>query len=392
VRFRLRLRSDSWVPGACRWWHPMLRSHTDGMAGPAFPSKGRPASHRGSLYGSVGLVVLGALVGGCGLDLAGELTVTDDAGMPPNGQGSPDAGGGKVPAAIADAGDASANPADDASSPASDAGATCAFGGTWATKITIAVNWAPQGIMGVILAPGSGAIQQWILSTRVQNGAATTDTAMVCGIALPDFSGTGFVGGETYGVRFPDSLFDSGDLPPFSIPGLLSDSSPHAAFSTTATAVLLGLTLPAAATAAWPTPVTTEVDSDMDGEPGVSVGVATGPIPGSTTSGVYSNIPVDLMNRTNHLDIVIRQVTRLTGAASDCDHISGTVTIPKISNKFAIDSHVIGCDLVSGATCSTMQSGFVDATQPIFSPSGATAFTSVRMPGATCAMVRQLLP
>lgn len=350
-----------------------------------------------ALQRSLGLVALSALAStGCGLDLTGELVVADDAGSAPTGH---DDGGGKKspPPPGTDAGDGDdSDDGDDSFTGTSEAGDRCDFNGTWATKITIAVSWVPQGLMGVILAPGTGAIEQWIMSNRVVNGAATTDTATVCGIALPDFKSTAIVGSENYGVRFPDSLFDMGFVPPFAIPGMLGDSTSHASFATSATAVLIGMTLPAAATATWPATVTTEVDSDMDGEPGVSVGDATGPVL-STPSQVYSDIPVDgFGNRSNHLDIVIRQVTRLSGAASDCDHFSGSVTIPRIpdttSGKFAIDSHVIGCDLVSGTKCSASQANFVDTTQPVFSPSGATEFTSVRMPGATCAMVRQLLP
>jgi hypothetical protein len=328
--------------------------------------------------------------------LTGELVVTDDAGT--LGTGHDDDGGGKNPPPFGtDASDRTDGDGDDSFAPANEAGTGCDFNGRWATKITIAVSWVPQGLMGVILAPGNGAIEQWIMSDRAVNGMATTDTATVCGIALPDFKSTAIVGSENYGVRFPDSLFDTpAFLPPFTIPGMLGDSTPHSSFTTSATAVLIGMTLPAAATAAWPATVTTDVDSDKDGEPGVSVGDATGPVL-SGASGMYSDIPVDgFGSRSNHLDIVIRQVTRLTGTASDCDHVSGSVTIPRIPNtasgKFAIDSHVMGCDLVSGAKCSASQANFVDTTQPVFSPSGATEFTSVRMPGATCAMVRQLLP
>jgi hypothetical protein len=274
---------------------------------------------------------------------------------------------------------------------------TCDFSGTWATKVTINVNWIPQGLTGVILAPGSGVIQQWIRSTRTVSGTSTTDTAVVCGVALPDFSGTSFVGGETYGVRFPDSLFDSGYLPSFVIAGTLADNSPTTTFSTKASAVLIGLTLANPTTTTWPTTVTTAVDSDKDGNPGVTVNAATGPIPGRD-SGTYSPFPVDVLSdRANQLFIVIRQVTQLAGAAVDCNHLSGAATIPKIPNtssgKYAIDSHVIGCNLIAGGQCSSSQVTFVDDTQPVFSPTGSATFSSLRMPsGATCGDVRTMLP
>jgi hypothetical protein len=353
---------------------------------------------------------------GCGLDLRGELVEGADAepgGLgSSNGSGSSGSSGGSGNSSGGRGGDdSSGGAADDGTSPdgsADDAGGStvigpdgstrCNFAGTWATKITIDVSWVPQGLMGVILAPGTGKIQQWIKSVRVVSGTTTTDSAVVCGIGLPDFSGTSFVGGETYGVRFPPSLFDNGYLPSFAIHGVQGDSSPHATFVTTATAALIGLTLANPTTAAWPATVDTAVDTDMDNNPGVTVNAATGLIPRAGEAGVYSNFPVDILaSRANQLFIVIRQVTQLSGAATDCDHISGTTTIPKIpdtaSGKYAIDSHVVGCNLVAGGNCSASQTSFIDGTQPVFSPSGATTFASIRMPsGATCADVRTMLP
>ncbi len=366
----------------------------------------------------------------CGLDLKGELTdTTSDAGYNPatlmtgDASQSDDATVGEDGAAddssvTADPPDhaIASNPVLDASSGAGhdatrgaasdatlvtdaigddasnlgDGGTTCDFSGVWATKLTIAVNWVPQGIKSVILAPGSGTIEQWVEGTRVQTGNTTTDTSTVCGIALPDFSGTNFVGGETYGVRFPSSLFDNNYIPTFEIQGTLSDSTSTASFSTQVSASLLGITLANPTTAAWPTTVTTAVDSDQDGNPGVTIDVATG--------GIYSNVPVDLSkDRADELYVVIRQVSSLSGSATDCDHVSGTASIPKIpdtpTGKYGIDSHIIGCELVGGGNCSPAQTSFADGTQPVFSPSGQPTFTSVRLPAVTtCANVRKILP
>jgi hypothetical protein len=355
---------------------------------------------------------------GCGIGTAGELAVTDDGGSldltgPPGGGAHDDGGkggfGGDDAAmrpgddnnqGMDDGGSSSDGAGGDDAGPTTivtaDGGIRCNYAGTWATKITIPVNWVPQGLMSVILAPGSGVIDQWIMSTRTVAGKTTTDTAVVCGIQLPDFSGTGFVGGETYGVRFPNSLFDKAFIPPFAIAGTLSDTGPNAVYQTEATAALIGLKLPSAATTPWPATISTAVDTDDDMHPGVTATAAIGPIPGGD-GGTYQPIPVDLSNRANQIYVVIRQVTALSGGASDCDHISGTVTIPKISTgstpKYAIDSHIIGCGLVAnGGDCSASQASFVDGTQPVFSPTAGASFTSVRMPNATCPSVRQSLP
>jgi hypothetical protein len=359
-----------------------------------------------------GLVVVGAVA--CGLDLSGKLIEYGDAdpsGIGPSSSGasssssgssssnggSGNSSGGSRDASNPGADDGGDDEAGDASPDAANP-SRCNYAGTWATKLSIDVNWIPQGIMGVILAPGSGRIQQWIKSVRsVSGGTSTTDTAVVCGVGLPDFSGTSFVGGETYGVRFPPSLFDNNYLPSFAIFGTMSDNSPSATYTTKATAALIGLTLANPSTAAWPATVMTAVDTDMDNNPGVTVNAATGPIPGPD-GGTYSPFPVDVLeSRANQLFIVIRQVTQLSGAATDCNHISGMVSIPKIpdsaSGKYAIDSHVVGCNLLAGGQCSSSQVSFIDGTQPVFSPSGTATFTSVRMKTATsCSDVRSMFP
>jgi hypothetical protein len=353
-----------------------------------------------------------ALVGAsaCGIGLGGLL--------PPPG---PDAGGSLAPNEQAGLGGGSAASedaialdfgagADDGSGGSTDDGPAslvdgstegsatgrCDFAGTWATKLLIPVSWVPQGIMGVILNPGSGAIGQWILQTRVQSGTTLTDTAVVCGIDLPDFQGTLAAGSETYGVRFPDSLFDNNHLPPFTLTGTLSSSTSNATYTTTVAAALLGIDLPSPTTAPWPAwsdPFPDEADSDMDGNPGVTAFAAQG--------AQYSTFPTDIYksNRASSLFLVIRQVTQVSGTVTDCDHISGSVTIPQIvdasgNSKYAIDSHVLGCGLQNdGGTCDYLQANFLDSTQPIFSPSGGSSFQSRRMQaGATCAQVRQVLP
>jgi hypothetical protein len=359
-------------------------------AGPSFGSDSGSGSGEDRAFdGPDGTLDRDAL----GPETAAEAALTHDA-MVPLDAAKPDS----LPEATASDSAASDGAADDGSTDALIEGrgapdsASCDFSGTWATRVVIDVNWVPQGIMGVILAPGSGQIKQWLLSTRALNGSATTETASVCGIALPDFSGTQIAGGESYGIRFPDAMFDSGNLSTFTISGTLTGSGPGATLSTSPTAVLLGLTLSNPTTAPWPATITTEVDSDQDGKPGVTAWVLQ--------AAGYSNIQVDPFgNRGDRVYLAIRQVTSFSGNALDCDAIAGTVNIPQIADssgtsKYAIDSHVIGCRLLGDAgDCSAGQVTFVDTTQPVFSTSGATTFASVRVANdATCATARQRLP
>jgi hypothetical protein len=325
-----------------------------------------------------------------------------EAGGAPDGgdaSANADAGasdGGGMPAQGSDAGpDASTA---DSGSTSGDGGA-CDFAGTWGAEITIDVTWAAGGILDIVIAPGSGTIKQWLLSTRTQNGKTVTDTAVVCGIQLPDFQGNAQLVNETYGIRFPNSLFDNGTLTPFEIDGTVSGSTPTATYTTTPAAALLGLTLANATTAVWPATITTEIDEDDDSHPGITANVVP---PG----GGYSYVPLDIsvisfpttVARANNLYVAIRQVTSVSAQFSDCDHSSGSVTVPEITDtssntkKYAIDSHVIGCSVNgTGADCSASQTTFVDENQPVFVPS-ATTFTSERFPtGSTCADVRSTL-
>jgi len=272
----------------------------------------------------------------------------------------------------------------------------CNFNGMWATKLSIPVNWVPQGLMSVILQPGSGTINQWIMQSRTQSGTTLTDSTVVCGIDLPDFTGTAVAGAETYGVRFPDSLFDDSYLPTFTISGTLSAATTNAHYSTAAAAALLGIDLASPTTAPWPSAIDAlaeSVDSDHDSNPGVTSFAAQG--------ASYSDIPTDITKsaRATAVYVVIRQVTQVSGTVVDCDHMSGSVTIPQLTDsngdsKYAIDSHVIGCELEGdGGTCNALQWSFIDGTQPVFSPTGASTFASVRMPAnTTCSQVRSMLP
>jgi hypothetical protein len=288
----------------------------------------------------------------------------------------------------------------DAGAAALDAGgdAACDFNGTWGSRITIEVSWAPQGLNGIILASGTGQIRQWVEGVRVQNGTTLSDSSVVCGIQLPDFKETTIAGGETYGVKFPDSLFDTDILPGFTVTAGLTGLSPGATYSTTTTAVLLGLTMANPTVDPWPATVTTRDDMDHDGKPGVTAGVAQG--------APYSDIPTEIPGllqqpaRAVQLYLAIRQVTVATATVTDCKDMTGTVLIPQIQSKYAIDSHVLGCALADGGDCSvdtssssSSQASFIDNSQPIFTPSGVTNFQSKLMaPDAGCADVRAALP
>jgi hypothetical protein len=353
------------------------------------------AGIRAALLATVGA----GLVGACALDRAGKEIVGADAG--PGGGGDDvifDGGGDPGDDATLD-GDGRGNP--DGSVAASDAApGSCDLAGTWGTLITIDVSWMPAGLnlQTFVLAPGTGTIKQWARGVRVQNGTKLEDATVVCGIELPDFRGTSAVAGQQYGVLFPASLFDGMFLPTFPIDSTVMPSAPGGSFKAAPSAALLGLTLANATTAPWPASVTTATDPEGDGTPGVTASAAQGPVAPPSDAGSYSYIPVGIpapfqpVIVADKLHLAIRQVTEITGKIVDCDHISGTVSIPQIGGQYAINSHVIGCEVHDAGLCTAAQASFVDNTQPVFTPTGTTAFTSMRLPpGSTCAAVRGAL-
>jgi hypothetical protein len=347
-----------------------------------------------------------SLAAACALDLSGEQFVGADAGVVAPGTledegGSSSDGGTFDPqdAAAYSGGDGAGRDRGDGAPGSKPAPGSCDFTGTWGSLLTVDVSWAPQGlnIQTFILAPGSGTIKQWIKGVRVQHGTSLEDTTVVCGIELPDFHGTQVVAGQTYGVLFPDSLFDNMYLPSFDVDAVVTSSAPGAKYSASSTAALLGLTMANPTTDPWPATVTTATDPENDGTPGVTVSAAEG-LPAQGDGGPYSYFPVGIpapfqpVVFANKLHLAIRQVTTVTASVVDCDHISGRVSIPQIAGQYAIDSHVIGCELLEGGLCTDTQAAFVDNTQPVFTPSGATTFQSLRLPpGATCASVRSML-
>ncbi len=202
----------------------------------------------------------------------------------------------------------------------------------------------------IALAPGSGQIKQWIKADRHQAGTALSDETEVCGIVLPDFAGS--VLNETYGIRFPDSLFDDGYLQPFTANSALSKVTPGAMFSTTTTAVLMGISLMQPTVDPWPGVVTTSVDKDQDGKPGVTANVAGGP--------GYSNIPAEfppLFQQLARASSVYpghpsglgrhRHGHRLRRHDRHREHIPPS---PRrtAAPKPGIDSHVLGCAIADG--------------------------------------------
>jgi cysteine-rich repeat protein len=259
----------------------------------------------------------------------------------------------------------------------------CDLTGTWATYIELDVTWPAKAL--VYLA-GSGKVKQWVRVTRTHTGNSTSDVMLPCGAEIPDFRGDAY--NETYGIIFPDALFDNvpAYLPANTVTGTLSGSSPGSSYTTPASATLMGLTMANPETDAWPASYTgvTPVDHDQDAKPGITATVKSGTAPDPD----YANLPLAVLfpPRADRVYLAVRQVTSVAGALTTCSEMSGTATVSKQ------DSHVVGCRKVGGGDCSAAQTDFLDTNRVQYTIGAATFVSRKVTAGATCAIVRSSVP
>ncbi|HEX7672032.1 MAG TPA: hypothetical protein VF395_20695 [Polyangiaceae bacterium] len=238
------------------------------------------------------------------------------------------------------------------------------------------------------LFAGTGNVQRWNLSEQHMTGLEVTSVTVPCGIFLPDLQSDFFGGYAKFGIRFPDSLFDSGDIPPttFVLKGKVTPTG--FGFDTDPFAILIGATLDNASTAPWPAATALKLqDHDLDQKPGITVVPAGG-------SG-YSFPPCNLNFETADLIYIAeRTVSSSSGTVVNCNEVHSDVTIVSINGKTGINSTVVGCRKTNGAgECVASDAAFIDANRPQYEASGLGTMVSVRMPdNATCKDVRSRFP
>lgn len=305
----------------------------------------------------------------------------------------------------------------------------CILDGDWAMRITANVIWGDPTGGGALMSsdelvaanPGfDTAIRQWAKLSIKQTGTSFTAKLFPCGLTIPDFQTRPILGGEWYGLVFANSAFDATTMPTFGFLGTVSSQLIGAAFNTSPPiAILLGVTVGPPSDpllTAWPDDPTidgfTVVDSDNDGNPGVTGTVKSGAVPGIAacppsapkTCGQYQNIivtpdgsnpPASLVNsiRGDAMYLAIRQISSQIGTISACT--GGSATAITGTADVQIDNHIVGCELVSGNACSTDQWGLPDTVRPEYSPdpNAPATFVAQKLTGSsTCAAVRSALP
>jgi hypothetical protein len=263
----------------------------------------------------------------------------------------------------------------------------CNLSGAWALKVTATVSWAATGVVG---AGTNQTVHLWALVQGTQTGNTLSGTELPCGITLPDFSAV--LGLLTYGVSFPNSLFDSGYLTAVSSSLTVGSTMPGATLTSPDVANLIGISFANPATAAWPnlaTAQTDQVDQDKD----MQVGVTAVPKSG----GIYSSIPVALppfpqpVVYADLLYFALRSVISLNGKLTSCTQASGSATVSHLDNHI-IGCHVQGADAGAAGNCTAAETMFADTNSPVLTASSATFNAVMLTNAATCPNVRVALP
>jgi hypothetical protein len=226
------------------------------------------------------------------------------------------------------------------------------------------------------------------------------ETVANCGILLPDLTGSVLTSNQRFGLRFPDAMFDKGEIPPGTVTATTSMVGADERYQAGPLVMLTGLTMSDPTNTSWPTsfPASQMPDQDHDGLPGVTA-VAVD----STTDPNYNLLPVGLppappvpgadYPRAARVALVARTVANMNAAASGCDQLEGGVDIVLIDGTAALNWMVVGCTKSTGDACTQDEATFLNGELPVFAPSGVGTLLSVRVPdGVGCPDVRKRLP
>ena len=256
--------------------------------------------------------------------------------------------------------------------------------GVWGVRIEIPVSW--ESNTGI--RQGEGTIVQWARSTREINGNTAEEHLHVCGVELPDYVNRL---GAKHGTSFPNALFDHDSLPATRTVSHFEGFAVGDKFKTELTAFQMGLALPHALTAPWPArseDLPGVVDHDGDGFPGVTL-VA------KAQEG-YSYPPASMMPFTSStvrkFYVAVRTLVGINGRLLAPDRAEGSAQVPVINDRLALASHIVGCEMVSGESCSASQAAFLDRMQPQYRLAGTPRVVLSRVDDdANCSDVRDAL-
>ena len=264
-------------------------------------------------------------------------------------------------------------------------GGTCPSqaSGSAANHIVIHVTWPDT--LG--LKAGEGDMHVWTRADLTFDGNEVSGKVKPCGSVIPALTKSDLAGGGMVQTVIPDDVWDSATMPTFDVKGSISGFEVGATVGMDPVASVVGATLPDPANDPWPASGAdlTTVDADGDGQPGIKA------VP--RTDDPFQAPPLDLNgaldpmgDRADEVYVATRTMIKLAGTRDSCTTATGTAEVTHV------DSHVVGCHVKDGATCTEAQAKFVDDNQPKFTIKSAK-YEMVQVPaGATCADVRAALP
>lgn len=246
-----------------------------------------------------------------------------------------------------------------------------------ANHIVITVRWPGS----LAIKAGEGELHLWTKADLSFADAAISGTVRSCGSLIPALTKTALVGGGKVQPEIPGPVWEAPSMPVFQVTGTSGGFDVGAAIVMNRLASTVGLTMPDPLNDPWPDLPSqlATVDHDGDGQPGIKAVPRTDP--------PFGTPPVDLLGaQADEIYLATRTVLGLTGTRDSCTSARGTAQVS------SVDSHIVGCHVKGGGTCTAAQSDFIDAIQPKFTVESAT-FEMVQIPKtATCADVRAALP
>jgi hypothetical protein len=298
---------------------------------------------------------------------------SDDAGHDASGDASDDASGDLV-AADASALDATRDAMHETVDAAVDAASACTLDGSWAVKVSIALEWPA----GAVVA-GSGNAALWARFEVTGSGTTMTGTLLPCGFTLPDYDLASTP--EKYSFRLPPTLFDHTPSYLSTAPVTFAISSDGRTITLGAASILFGTTLANPQTDPWPLlGALTDHDQDGDGQPGVR-----GAFHGDATY-MFPRLDSIVSARADQGDLAARIAFQATGNVVGCTSLSGPATFQHF------DTHIVGCRVASGTTCTPAQRDVLDANRPMHTVRSASYAATKVAPSATCATIRAAMP
>jgi hypothetical protein len=296
----------------------------------------------------------------------------------------------------------------------------CDFAGFWGAreKATLTVPSRTAGNV-VIVDQSTTHATVWELYKFVYDGSTLRIESQSCGadntgeIYSPLYS-------ETYSSSIPNMTYDQLGLTPIVDVSInKSMAQPNMPFSTPHFASLLGLHLDDPINDPWPAaytdvPESAWIDTDHDGQPGISLW------PGQTTqmthdgSGTYSYLPVELdgdstriKTRSGCVSTAVRTINRLDGRIETCGRLTGKIVNEKTEGRVHSCSVVrqsdwdtldVSCqtsDWNAARLCDDDQIAFLDGqdqTSMAMADFELIKLADLNASNIDCAAVRSMLP